>query len=113
MKPHVEKKNEEASERDGIHHDRQKERQQDQKPSFLFYFFGLNHFLLDIFSFTIQMLSSKPTITSPLPAPQPTHSHFLALAFPCTGDIIFARPRASPPNDGRLVHLLLHMQVET
>ncbi|EDL18971.1 mCG1048062 [Mus musculus] len=30
------------------------------------------------------MLSSKPTITYPLPAPQPTHSH-LALAFPCTG----------------------------
>jgi hypothetical protein len=36
-------------------------------------------------SFTFQMLSSKPPIYSPCPAPQPTHSHFLALAFPCTG----------------------------
>ena len=31
------------------------------------------------------MLSWKPPIPSPLPAPQPTHSCFLALAFPCTG----------------------------
>jgi hypothetical protein len=29
------------------------------------------------------------------------------------GHIIFARPRASPPNDGRLGHLLLHTQLET
>jgi hypothetical protein len=49
----------------------------------------------------------------PSSAPQPTHSCFLALAFPCTGHIIFARPRVSPPNDGHLDHLLLHMQLET
>jgi hypothetical protein len=30
------------------------------------------------------MLSPKPPITSPHPAPQPTHSHFLTLAFSCT-----------------------------
>jgi hypothetical protein len=30
------------------------------------------------------MLFPKPPITSPSPAPQPTHSHFLALAFPLT-----------------------------
>jgi hypothetical protein len=30
------------------------------------------------------MLSPKPPILSPPPAAQPTHSHFLALAFPCT-----------------------------
>jgi hypothetical protein len=42
-------------------------------------------FSLDIFSFIFQMLSPKPPITSPCPAPQPTHSHFLALALPCTG----------------------------
>ena len=29
------------------------------------------------------------------------------------GFIIFARPRASPPIDGRLDHPLLHMQLET
>jgi hypothetical protein len=39
-----------------------------------------------IFSlFTFQMLSQKFPIRSPCPAPLPTHSHFLALAFPCTG----------------------------
>jgi hypothetical protein len=31
------------------------------------------------------MLSRKSPIHSPCPAPLPTHSHFLALAFPCTG----------------------------
>jgi hypothetical protein len=31
------------------------------------------------------MLSPKSPIPSPCPAPQPTHSRFLALAFPCTG----------------------------
>ena len=31
------------------------------------------------------MLSQKSPIYFPHPAPQPTHSHFLALAFPCTG----------------------------
>jgi hypothetical protein len=32
---------------------------------------------------------------------------------PVPGHIIFARPRASSPNDGRLGHPLLHMQLET
>ena len=31
------------------------------------------------------MLSRKFPIPSPCPAPLPTHSHFLAVAFPCTG----------------------------
>jgi hypothetical protein len=43
---------------------------------------------------------------SPTPTSWPWHS-------PVLGHIIFARPRASPPNDGRLGHLLLHMQLET
>ena len=30
------------------------------------------------------MLSQKFTIPSSRPAPLPTHSHFLALVFPCT-----------------------------
>ena len=51
---------------------------------------------------------------SPHPAPQPTHSRFLALAFLCTGAyIIFERPWAFPPIDGRLGQPLLHMQLET
>jgi hypothetical protein len=36
-------------------------------------------------SFTFQMLSPKPPIPSLCPAPQPTHSCFLALTFLCTG----------------------------
>ena len=31
------------------------------------------------------MLSLKSPIPSPCPTPLPTHSHFLALEFPCTG----------------------------
>ena len=64
-------------------------------------------------SFTFQMLSQKSPKSSPYPAPQPTHSCFLALAFPCTGHMIFAIPRAFPPIDGRLGHPLLHMQLWT
>ena len=59
------------------------------------------------------MLSRKFPISSPtlLPYPPtptswPWHSSVL-------GHIKFARPRASLPNDGRLGHLLLHMQLET
>jgi hypothetical protein len=40
------------------------------------------------------------------PASWPWHS-------PVLGHIIFEKPRASPPNDGQLGHLLLHMQLET
>jgi hypothetical protein len=39
------------------------------------------------------MLPPKFPIPSPLPDPLPTHSHFLALAFPCTGACKFAIPR--------------------
>jgi hypothetical protein len=42
----------------------------------------------------------------PTPASWPWHS-------PILRHIIFPRPRASPPIDGRLGHLLLHIQLET
>jgi hypothetical protein len=42
----------------------------------------------------------------PTPASWPWHS-------PVLGHIIFTRPRASPPNDCQVGHLLLHMQLET
>jgi hypothetical protein len=43
-------------------------------------------FFYSIFSlFTFQMLSRKSPIPSHLPAPLLTHSHFLALVFPCIG----------------------------
>jgi hypothetical protein len=41
--------------------------------------------LLDIFFIYISNAIPKAPYTLPRPAPQPTHSHFLALAFPCTG----------------------------
>jgi hypothetical protein len=55
----------------------------------------------------------QPPIAYPCPAPQPIHSHFLALAFPCTEAYTKAIPRASPPIDGLLGHPLLHMQLKT
>jgi hypothetical protein len=48
--------------------------------SFIFSF----HFLLNIFFIYISNTILKVPYTLPCPVPQPTHSHFLALAFPCT-----------------------------
>ena len=53
------------------------------------------------YPFPLPLLTNLPTPTS-----WPWHS-------PILGHRIFARPRASPPNDGLLGHLLLHMQLET
>jgi hypothetical protein len=58
------------------------------------------------------MLSQKSSTPSPHPAPLSTHSHFLALAFPCTRAYKVCQG-ASLHTDGRLGHLLLHMQLET
>jgi hypothetical protein len=53
------------------------------------FFFLVNilfSFLLDIFFIYISNAIPKvPYTLLPLLAPQPTHSRFLALAFPCTG----------------------------
>jgi hypothetical protein len=53
-------------------------------PAFLFFFFLFPIFYEVFSSFTFQMLSQKSHIPSPHPSPLPTHSHFLALLFPCT-----------------------------
>jgi hypothetical protein len=42
------------------------------------------NFLLDIFFIYISNAILKVPYTLPHPDPLPTHSHFLALAFPCT-----------------------------
>jgi hypothetical protein len=56
------------------------------------YLFLKIYFLIRYFLFAFQMLSPFPVsslkiayLLSPTPAPQPTHSHFLAVAFPYTG----------------------------
>jgi hypothetical protein len=53
-------------------------------------------------------LYPSPTLrpNPPTPASWPWHS-------PVLGHMIFTRPKASPPIDGRLGHPLLHMQLET
>ena len=48
----------------------------------------------------------------PTPTPLPTHSPFLALAFPCTGAYKVCQ-WASLSSDGPLGHLFIHMQLET
>jgi hypothetical protein len=49
-----------------------------------------------------------PTLFPNQPTPTSWPWHSLVLGY-----IIFVRPRASPPNNGWLGHLLLHMQLET
>jgi hypothetical protein len=46
-------------------------------------FFFINYFLLDFFFIYISNANPKVPYT-PCPAPLHTHSHFLALVFPCT-----------------------------
>jgi hypothetical protein len=61
------------------------------------------YFLLDIFFIYISNAIPKvPYTLPPHSAPQPTNSHFLALAFPCTGAYKVCKARSSLPNDGRL-----------
>jgi hypothetical protein len=50
-------------------------------------------FKLGIFFIYISNAIQKFPIPSLHPAPLPTHSHFLAMAFPCTGAYKFAIPR--------------------
>ena len=47
------------------------------------FIFTLKIFLLGIF--LIYISNAIPKVPYILPPPLPTHSHFLALAFPCTG----------------------------
>jgi hypothetical protein len=70
-------------------------------------------------SFTFQMLSPflvssrKSPKPSPLPLlPNPPTPTSWPWHSPILGHIIFTRPRASPPIDGRLGHFLIHMQLE-
>ena len=59
------------------------------------------------------MLSPKPPIPSHHPAPQPTHSSFLALAFSCTGASNLHKTKVLSFHNGQLGHPLLRIQLET
>jgi hypothetical protein len=50
-----------------------------------FFSFFQKQFLLDIFFIYISNAILRVPFTLPGPAPKPTYSLFLALAFPCTG----------------------------
>jgi hypothetical protein len=66
----------------------------------LFFVLFTVNFLLDIYFIYISNAILKVPYTLPHPASQPTHSCFLALAFPCTGAYDLHKTRASPPIDG-------------
>jgi hypothetical protein len=59
------------------------------------------------------MLSQKSPIPFPALLPNPHTPASWLWHSPVLGHITFARPRTFPPNDGRLGHLLLHIQLET
>jgi hypothetical protein len=75
---------------------------------FVHFCFFIRYFLhLHFKCYPKSSLNTPPALLSnpPTPASGPWHS-------PVLGHIIRARPRSSPPNDGQLGHLLLHMQLE-
>jgi hypothetical protein len=81
---------------------------------FIFYYanrqvgFFIRYFLhLHLICYPISPLCTPPTLllNPRTPTSRPWHS-------PVLGHMIFARPKASPPIDGRLGHPLLHMQLE-
>ena len=53
-----------------------------------------------------------PFFLPPTPASQPTHSLFLALAFPYTGAQNLHRTKDSPPSDDQPGHPPLHIYLE-
>jgi hypothetical protein len=76
------------------------------------------HFFLNIFIRYFPHLHFRCYPKSPpyLPPPTslPSHSHIFALAFPCTGAYKVCKSKgASLSSDGRLGHLLIHMQLES
>jgi hypothetical protein len=72
---------------------------------FFFLFFFLRYFLhLHFRCYPQSPLYTPPTLLSNPPTPASWSWHYPV------DSMIFARPRASPPIDGLLGHLLLHMQ---
>jgi hypothetical protein len=81
---------------------------------YIFNFFIKEFFTRYFLHLHFKCYPESPLYTPPTdPALKPTHSRFLALAFPCTRAYNLCKTKASPPNDDELYHLLLHMQLET
>ena len=71
-------------------------------------------FLLDIFFIYVSnVIPQRPLYPSPALLPNPPTPASWPRHSPVWGHMIFPRPKASPPIDGRLGHPLLHMQLET
>jgi hypothetical protein len=82
-----------------------------EKFLFFIYLFIFQFFIRYFLHLYFKCYPKRP---SPPPALVPTDSYFLALEFPCTGAYKVCNTNgASLPNNGRLGHLLLHMQLET
>ena len=81
--------------------------------SFFFCIF-LNFILFLLGIFLVYIFNAIPKVrhTHP-PNPLPTHSPVLALGFPCTGAYNVCKSNGPLCSDGRLGHLLIHMQLES
>jgi hypothetical protein len=89
-------------------------------PHFFYVQSSLIYFLLDIFFIYISHANAIPEVPyAPPPPPHPAllPSRTTPISWPwhspALWHTIFSRSRASPPNDGRIGHLMQHMQLET
>jgi hypothetical protein len=80
---------------------------------FFFFVFLLIIFIRYFLHLHFKCYPRSPLYLLPTLLPKPPTSDSYPWHSTVLGQIIYARPRASPPNDGRLGQLLLHTQLET
>jgi hypothetical protein len=78
-----------------------------------FFFYYLNNYIRYFLHLQFTCYPESPLYPPPALLPNPPTPASWPWHSPVLGHIIFARLRVSPPNEGRLGHLLLHMQLET
>jgi hypothetical protein len=79
----------------------------------LSFFLPFFFFLGIYFIYISNAIPKVPPHAPPSPTPPTTHSHFLSLAFPCKEAYKLCMTNGPLSTDGRLGHLLIHMQLET